>query len=332
MIKISSPMATGNGAIVVHSELEKQIAGYKISAYPPSYEYFPFLIRKFSDPSADIIHTTPDYGCFNIRKNQKLVVTLHNYVLDDAMQAYSSIIQRIHYKTDLRLFTKLSLQKAHTVTAVSQFTADLARKDMGFKGEIKVIPNGINEQHFSPAKKTNRSNGRIKVLFSGNLTQRKGAHWIIPILNQLEPNIDIIYTSGLRSNHILPDHPRLQRIGKIPHNEMPALYQQADILLFPTVREGFSLSILEAMSCGLPIVATNCSSLPEQVHHGKGGYLCKIGDVGDFADKINILAFSEEIRRQMGQYNRQRVEQNFTLDKMVQEYKNLFYTVNNAQL
>jgi glycosyltransferase involved in cell wall biosynthesis len=97
-----------------------------------------------------------------------------------------------------------------------------------------------------------------------------------------------------------------------------------DILLMPTVREGFSLSVLEAMASGLPVVASDCSSLPEQIDNGNGGFLCPVGDVNAFAEKINFLADSPKLRREMGEYNRAKVEKMFTLDRMVKEYQELF--------
>ena len=56
----------------------------------------------------------------------------------------------------------------------------------------------------------------------------------------------------------------------------------------PTVREGLSLAVLEAMACGLPVVASACSSLPEQIDNGMGGFLCPVGDVVAFAEKIKL--------------------------------------------
>jgi len=105
---------------------------------------------------------------------------------------------------------------------------------------------------------------------------------------------------------------------------MPELYRNSDILLFPSVREGFGLVPAEAMSCGLPVVATNCSSLPELIDEGKGGFLCPLGDVNSFAGKINLLADNPELRHEMGNYNRAKVERMFTLDRMVDEYGKLF--------
>ena len=100
-----------------------------------------------------------------------------------------------------------------------------------------------------------------------------------------------------------------------------------DILLMPTVREGFGLAVAEAMACGLPVVASDCSSIPELIDDGKGGYLCPIGDVDAFAEKINLLAESPTLRREMGEYNRTKVEKLFTLDRMVKNYQALFEEV-----
>ena len=95
----------------------------------------------------------------------------------------------------------------------------------------------------------------------------------------------------------------------------------------PTVREGFGLAIAEAMACGLPVVASNCSAIPELIDDGKGGFLCPIGDVQAFADKINLLAESPRLRLQMGEYNRAKIEQKFTLARMVKKYQALFKEV-----
>jgi glycosyltransferase involved in cell wall biosynthesis len=116
-------------------------------------------------------------------------------------------------------------------------------------------------------------------------------------------------------------------MGPVPLAQMPDRYREMDILLLPTVREGCSMSVLEAMACGLPVVASNCSSLPEQIEDGKGGYLCPVGDVEAFAEKINLLAASSRMRREMGDYNRDRAETKFTIDRMIAGYQSVFNEV-----
>jgi glycosyltransferase involved in cell wall biosynthesis len=323
-MKIISPMPYGNGAYVVHKMLEKGIAGYSVAGYNPYWSLFPpslfFLGRK---GRADIIHTTPDYGIFFSKKGTPLVLTLHNFMLDRFMQRYSSLPQKIHYATDLRFFTLQSLEQAAAVTSVSRFTAQAARKELKYTGDIRVIYNGIDSALFKPLVRK-QAQGPIKVLFSGNLTKRKGAHLLPLIAEKLNKGIIIQYTRGLRTKAAHCTSSRLDDMGAIPYKDMPALYQQADILLFPTVREGLSLSAMEAMASGLPIVTTDCSSMSELVTEGRGGMLCGIESIDGFAEKINLLADSPGLRRAMGEFNRERIEKEFTLDRMLKSYQELF--------
>ncbi len=326
-MNILSPMATGNGAYVIHNALAEKIADYHICGYNPYWTLFPPALPFccHNRQSTEIIHTTPDYACFFTKKNTPLVITFHNFVLDKFMGNYSSVPQQIHYKTDLRIFTRRSIAVASAITSVSKFTANLVKKELGFSGELKVIHNGIDTNLFRPTKKV--STNKVKVLFSGNLTRRKGADLLPLIAEELDDNIEIIYTRGLRTKNKLPPLPNLTNIGKVRFCDMPKVYQQADILLFPTVREGFGLAAAEAMSCGLPVVTTNCSSLPELIVQGKGGYLCTLGNVKEFAARINELAVSPELRRDMGEFNRERVEEKFTIERMIRDYTQLFESV-----
>lgn len=324
-MNIHSPMASGNGAYIMHRALESAIPGYRVCGYNPWWTLFPpalYALCRSGHP--DIIHTTPDYAVFSNRRHTPLVITFHGYALDRAIRQYNSPLQNLHYATELKWFTHKAIQSASSLTAVSRFTAELVRRDTGLQQEIRVIYNGIDEMQFSPAATRYAGAHGITVLFSGNLTRKKGADLLPEIAARLNPGIRILYTSGLRSNKRLPAHPALHCAGRVPHEAMPQLYNKCDILLFPTVREGFGLAAAEAMACGLPVVASNCSSLPELVAHGKGGYLCPPGDAAALADCINTLADSSSLRREMGEFNRARVEQDFTLARMVSEYRALF--------
>jgi L-malate glycosyltransferase len=319
-------MPTGNGAHVVHKTLEARLSNYCVYDYHPGWTLLPpslLLMAKGKKPS--IIHTTPDYGLFFQRKGVPLVLTFHNYVLDRYMREFSSAAQRLHYRTDLKLFTVLALKKAHRVVSVSHFTSELIKQELDYRQDIRVIHNGIDVSCFRPApSRRDRSGKDVVVLYCGNLSRRKGVFLIPPIASKLSPHIQIQYTRGLRTRSTLPALPTLIDIGNVPYSCMPQLYQNVDILLFPTVREGFGLAVLEAMASGLPIVTTNCSSLPELVIHEKGGYLCDPGDPAGYADKINHLADSPSMRKEMGEFNRTRAEEMFTVQTMVSKYSNLF--------
>lgn len=318
-------MEMGNGAYIIHRLLEQAIPNYHVVSYNANWTLIPFLLPFVARTHrASLLHTVPDYAWFFHRKTTPVILSFQNYVLDSWMRPYSSYLQKIHYATDLKIWTKLAIKKAKKITAVSDFTAKLVQKDLRLSDPVEVIYNGVDTDHFTPNLLGEKNHGEIRVFFSGNLTRRKGAHWLPQIAKLINRGIKIYYTQGLRTRSVLPEVPSLSSIGPIPFEEMPNRYRKMDILLMPTVREGLCVSVLEAMACGLPVITSNCSSLPEQIDEGKGGFLCPVGDINAFVDKINLLAESPGLRKEMGSYNREKVLKYFTLTRMVKAYRDLF--------
>lgn len=318
-------MAWGNGAYVLHKLLEQHLAQYRVIPYNARLTLFPFLLSRLSAGNdAGLIHTSATYGAFFHQPAIPMIITFHNYVVDNWMQSYCSPLQRIHHKYIQRLFTRCAVEKAKCITAVSGYIADLVKKDMQTDLPIKVIYNGVDTTRFTPNPAKTSENREVRIFFSGNLTRRKGSQWLPAISNRLNKGCRIYYTQGLRTRKKLPPCEKLQSVGGIPFEKMPQRYREMDILLMPTVREGFGLSIAEAMACGLPVVASKCSAVPELIDDGRGGFLCPVGDVKAFAEKLNLLAESPKLRREMGEYNRAMVEKKFKLERMVNEYQMLF--------
>lgn len=325
-MNIICPAARGNGAFVLHRRLEQAIEGYEVRPFSPLWELFPPAMRWFSRGRADLVHAPADYGMFSRRRNVPQVLTLHGYNLDTAFRPFSSIVQRIHYSTDLRWIMRRSLLRATAITAVSRFTADLALRDLGISRDVRIIRNGVDVSRFTPARRAHAAN--VRVLFSGNLSRRKGAHLLPAIADQLASNVRLVCAAGLRGNEPATlRHPKIEILGSIAPDEMAGLYRSVDMLLLPSFREGLSLAVLEAMASGLPVVASDAASIPEQVHQGRGGYLCTPGAVQEFAARINELAASSSHRLEMGEYNRSRAETEFNQDGMVREYRELFESV-----
>jgi len=315
---IASPMPTGSGAIVVHRRLERYIPGYRVEPYDPRWSMFPPAMRRLRPTAARLVHTAVDHAALLTPPGVPLVATFHNYMLDPFMRGYSTMAQRLHYATDLRWLTRQGARRATVVTAVSDFTAELVRSDLGFRDEIRVIPNGVDPVLFAPPP-SREGREHVAVWVVGNPTRRKGHHWLGAIAERLAPGVTIWCTSDS-----VPPHPRIRAAAPRPHAEMPALYGSADIVLLPGVREGLCLAALEAMASGLPVVASDCSSMPELVVEGQGGHLCPIGDTRSFAQRINALAAAPSDRERMGRFNRARVLAGFTEDRMVTAYRALF--------
>lgn len=300
-----------------------QVDGYHLRPFDRRREYFPPALVALRDGRYKMVHTTPDCGALVTAASQPLVVTFHNYVLDDAAREFSSRTQSLYYRTGLRWLTLAALRRASAVTAVSDFVASRVREDLEPEQRIHVIPNGIDMQVFSPSPSIEQS--RIRVLVSGNASRRKGTHLLAEIAAGLNPDIEIHCTMGegeLRRYGSTPGNIRC--IGKQPPDAMPALYPQYDVLLMPTAREGFGLAVAEAMASGLPIVASDTSTMPDLVVHERGGFLCPLADVASFSMSINTLASNAELRRRMGEFNRRRAVEHFSLEEMCRRYRDLF--------
>jgi glycosyltransferase involved in cell wall biosynthesis len=326
---VKSFVPSGCGANVLHNILQQEMLGYSVVDYNPWLTLFPpFLYTVGRNLQPGLIHCPLDYAFFFKKKDVPLVATVHGYVLDQAMRTYSSKIKNIHYQTDLRWIVKASLLKTDRLTAVSHFLADMLRSDLGVTKNIDVIYNGIDERAFIPKIRTTK-NKYFRILYSGNLSKLKQAYLIRPLAESLGAGFEVVYTSGLAkdapaSSERLSSGALLTSIGRIPYANMPEVYQSVDALFMPSVREGFGLSIIEAMACGLPIVANNCSAIPEIVTHDMGGYLCEVGNMGQYSQAFRELADSARAAKVMGEFNRCEVEVKFTMAQMVKKYGQLF--------
>jgi glycosyltransferase involved in cell wall biosynthesis len=315
-------MVSGSGAIIIHDRLAAAIPEYQVAPITPLFSLFPPLMQRFKK-EADLVHTSPDFGPYLLPKNSPIVLTFHNFYLDKELMDYASAAQKVFYKTILSFCIEKSLKKASVLTAVSRFSADLVKQHFSFKQNLLVINNGVDHHKFKPFN-NHRINDRVKILFAGNPTKRKGAHFLKYIAEALEDIAEVVVTKGLRN-----DKKKLKGIKfieRLPYQDMPKLYNDCDILLFPTFREGFGLVVAEAMACGLPVVTSNKSTMPELIHHGKGGFLTDFGDVDSMIYYLKLLIKNPVLRAEMGEYNRLRILDKYTEARMIKEYKELFST------
>ena len=108
--------------------------------------------------------------------------------------------------------------------------------------------------------------------------------------------------------------------GLVQPSELPKFYRQADLFIFPSIcHEAFGMPIAEAMTLGLPVIATRAGAIPELVEHGKTGLLVERGDSDALAAAILELLSNSERRQHMGQAGQQRAVQCFTFDKVASD-------------
>jgi glycosyltransferase involved in cell wall biosynthesis len=295
---------------------------------PALYQFFPALGNFSINPgNPDILHSNSWNGCA-FKNEQPLVVTEHHVVHDPAYAPYRTLPQKAYHRWIYRCERK-SFEASDAVTCVSQYTRKKLEESFGFSDSV-VIYNGVDTSVFRSAEPENDEwnipQNKTVLFFAGNLTRRKGADLLPAIMKHLGENYILVVTSGQREIS-LGGLKNIINIGHLNPVHLVNIYNRCDIFLTPSRLEGFGLSAAEAMACGKPVVATNGSSLPELVIDGKGGFLCRMDDVKDFAEKIRYLAADEELRNEMGSFNRKRVEEKFTLEKMTEEYLALYRTL-----
>ncbi len=291
--------------------------------FPHTLQYAPALLRGAQPPAhTDIIITNSWNGFAFHRPPAKLIVVEHHCVFDPAYLPYRTFAQGVFHDALVKRFERASFAVADRVIAVSHYTANSTAQI--FPDVLpQTIHNGIDTEVFSPSASERcaaKASSGFQLFFVGNMSSRKGADLLAPIMERLGPGFQLKYTGGLRAETGPTLAPHMHPTGRLTDEQLHATYREADALLFPTRLEGFGYAAVEAMSCGLPVVATNGSSLPEIVRHGETGFLCRQDDIGAFAEAIRRLAFDDNLRSNMGKAARRHVLQHFDLDNMVTQY------------
>lgn len=171
------------------------------------------------------------------------------------------------------------------------------------------------------------------ILSVGELNGNKNHETIIRAVAQLNnPKLKyIICGTGEKSEELESLSKNLQVEDQIEflgyRNDLPEIYKNVDLFVFPSFREGLSLSLMEAMATGLPVVCSNIRGNVDLIVHNKGGYLVNPGDVNGFATAINKIINSPVIQKKFSQFNISRIDQ-FSKELVKQEM-NLVYIGEN---
>jgi len=230
----------------------------------------------------------------------------------------------------LRPVVRLIWRRAARVVSNSVGLRDLAQKtDPG--QDIPVIPNGVDTEEFSPSE-GRPSDGVVRILVVSRLTPRKGIRFLIRAMGSLPESARLVIVGGggERANlEVLAKETgienRVEFRGLIPHEGLPGIYREADIFCLPSLNEGMSNTVLEAIASGLPIVATVTGGTRELVKDGENGYFVETGSSDDLAEKLGRLVADPELRNRMGAASRLRAERmswRAVAERYAEEYRN----------
>ncbi len=247
---------------------------------------------------------------------------------------FNTKVERLH--TLMKPLTRRIWQRASRVVALSTALARTARRTAPGL-DMEVIPNGIDARRFSPPDV--RPPGKaLRLITVARLLERKGIQTILeacakPSVLPIELRIvgtgpfetelrDMVKAYGLED--------RVRFLGFVPNEELPDHYRRSDIFVLPSATESFGLVFAEAMSCGLPIAASNVGGIPETVRDGIDGLLCPPGDPLALRENILRLASSIETREEISHSQRERILERYTWDKIAARYADVYRAVLGA--
>ena len=187
---------------------------------------------------------------------------------------------------------------------------------------LHIVHCGVDVRQFSPLASPSEPHP-LRLLFLGRLVFEKGPIVLVEALGLLraggvDAQLTIVGrgtrpTSRSNSRSATSgstDHVEL--VGAVPPNEARDHYQRADVFCLPSFAEGVPVVLMEAMSCGLPVVTTYITGIPELVTDGVDGFTVTPGRADRLADALRELTDSER-RREMGTSGRKKVEMEFDL-------------------
>jgi glycosyltransferase involved in cell wall biosynthesis len=201
---------------------------------------------------------------------------------------------------------------------------------------IFVVPNGGN--YVIP--KRVQKNAVTRILYLANLQSSKGIEDLLEasrVLKNKSVNHFFLDVAGdWRDERTKDKCMRLVEENNLPVHFYPAVSGEekfsmlgnADVFVFtPRAPEGHPWVIVEAMAAGLPIISTDRGAITESVKHGVNGFIVGIQKPGEIADKMKLLIEDKELRQRMSEAGRKLYEANFTEEKMVDRYVEVFTTV-----
>jgi len=213
---------------------------------------------------------------------------------------------------------------SNKITTVSS-SVRIELKEYGLNPrEISVIRNGVDENLFRPIR--NKKSKEDYVLYVGSLKAGKGLLNLINcgyIVSKVKPNTKFLICGSGPLLSILKKRVKemnLQKqfkfLGLLGRDRLVRIYQKAAIQVIPSQHEGLPTVLLEGMSCGLPVIATNVGGNNEVINSGKNGFLVPPNDPSAMANIIIELLDDVDLQKRIGNSARRTVENKYTWDKI----------------
>ncbi len=282
----------------------------------PSFVISSFLKSKFKK-GYDIIHAHNIPSALAMKNfDGKKILTLHG--------VYSQQIEKLHGETASKLtsnFEKNALEWADAITVVSKEAYNYYN-NLGFK--VHLIPNAFDYNKIPKGKKRIYQH---QIIFVGRLSIEKGVDLLVEAFNKINKNFHlIIIGDGPEKKNLQKkcSNDNVHFLGYLPHKETLEYLKGSDILVQPSRKEGISTTILEAMSCKIPIIATKVGGNVELIVNEKTGLLIDSENPKQIVSSITRLMNDKELCNQITQQAFEKYLENYEWKKVGNQYLELY--------
>jgi glycosyltransferase involved in cell wall biosynthesis len=296
----------------------------------------PLYIKK-NNP--DVIHDTYHFAPFLFLKKFKKVITV--YDITPILYPETHKISRIFMH---KYFFSPILKSSDKIISISENTKrDIIKHFKIPEDKIKVIPLAANE-NFRKLDENETSKIKSKyninfpfILYVGTLEPRKNIPNLLNAFYKIKKQgiahkLVIAGGKGWKYKEIFETIEKLNLqndvifTGYVPDEDLPGLYNAADLFVYPSLYEGFGLPPLEAMQCGTPVITSNTSSLPEVV--GDAGIMVNPHDIGELANKMYEVLTNKDLRKELSKKGIERAKL-FSWKKCAEETLKVYESLQN---
>ena len=319
------------------------------------------LLRKFGTIDRtnhfDLIHANhaqmPDLLLRMLRPNLPIITTVHTTIDSQRMGTASSKLKMNDLERSekmtfamlpvLHAMEKNYLRRGGNVIFVSDYIRKLYLESQAKPRVSRIIHNGVDHLKFLPRTTEEclehfpRFAGMENlILFSGRMIALKGLNVAIEAFYQIskETKAHLVFAGTGKEDpwKRMLDQRNVPKddytfLGTVPYQEMPWLYPLASAFILPSYSESFPMTILEAMACKLPVIATNVGGIPEMIDNGRNGLLFQPGDPTGLSNNLLKVLDDEGFASKLGERGRERVCEEFTSTKMASSTAEMYRKV-----
>ncbi|MGD9373749.1 MAG: glycosyltransferase [Desulfobacterales bacterium] len=303
----------------------------RLASAPLNYSLF-YWIKKIGE-KFDLLH-------FHLPNPTAVMSFLISGLKKSTIATYHSDIIRQRYTAMLyRPFLEIFLTKTDRIIATSPNYIDSSRILPKYRQKCQIVPLGVNiarfkGQYSSPLdiSSIRQSHGDRILLFIGKFRYYKGLHILIEAMKQINGKLLLIGEGFLEyelRKQVAVDglEKKVAFLGELSDQDVNTFLQACDVFVLPSVErsEAFGIVQLEAMACGKPVVCTELGTGTTYVtKHQKNGIVVEPNQPAALAQAINFLLDNPEIRLRYGQAGFERVEKYFSVNRMIDDIKDLY--------